>query len=167
MTGVAAGAGRAYSLPRLEDPFHCLGEHRMSSPLLPPDYRPSDDEPFMNPIMTEYFRQKLLKWRADILRESGETLVNLQDGGLQEPNIADRALAETDRSLELRTRDRERKLLAKIDAALRRIEMNEYGYCEETGEPISIRRLEARPIATLSLEAQERHERMERTHRDD
>jgi len=138
-----------------------------SSPLLPPDYRPSDDEPFMNDIMKEYFRQKLLRWRAELLRESTETLASLQDGGLQEPDIADRASAETDRALELRTRDRERKLISKIDAALERIENGEYGYCEETGEPIGVRRLEARPIATLSLEAQERHERLERTHRDD
>jgi DnaK suppressor protein len=139
----------------------------MSSPLLPPDYRPSEDEEFMNPVMTEFFRQKLLRWRAELLRESTETLNNLQDGGIQEPDIADRASAETDRSLELRTRDRERKLIAKIDAALQRIEDGEYGYCEETGEPIGVRRLEARPIATLSLEAQERHERLERTHRDE
>ena len=139
----------------------------MSSPLLSPDYRPSEDEEFMNPVMTEFFRQKLLRWRAELLRESTETLNNLQDGGIQEPDIADRASAETDRSLELRTRDRERKLIAKIDAALQRIEDGEYGYCEETGDPIGVRRLEARPIATLSLEAQERHERLERTHRDE
>ncbi len=139
----------------------------MSSPLLSPDYRPSEDEEFMNPVMTEFFRQKLLRWRAELLRESTETLNNLQDGGIQEPDIADRASAETDRSLELRTRDRERKLIAKIDAALQRIEDGEYGYCEETGEPIGVRRLEARPIATLSLEAQERHERKERVHRED
>ncbi|MDE1147672.1 MAG: RNA polymerase-binding protein DksA [Azospirillaceae bacterium] len=139
----------------------------MSSPILPPDYRPSEDEPFMSPVMTEFFRQKLLQWRAELLKESNETLVNLQDGGIQEPDIADRASAETDRSLELRTRDRERKLISKIDEALERIELGEYGYCEETGEPIGVRRLEARPIATLSVEAQERHERMERTQRDD
>lgn len=139
----------------------------MSATLVPPDYRPSEDEEFMNPIMLEYFRQKLLRWRTELLAESTETLTNLADGGIQEPDIADRASAETDRSLELRTRDRERKLLAKIDAALKRIEDGSYGYCEETGEPISIRRLEARPNATLSLEAQERHERLERTHRDD
>lgn len=138
-----------------------------TAPLLPPDYRPTDDEPFMNPAMKEYFRQKLLRWRAELLRESTETLTNLQDGGLQEPDIADRASAETDRALELRTRDRERKLISKIDEALQRIEDDEYGYCEETGDPIGVRRLEARPIATLSLEAQERHERLERTHRDD
>jgi DnaK suppressor protein len=134
---------------------------------LPPDYRPSDDEPFMNERMREYFRQKLRRWKQELLRESSETLENLQDGGLSEPDIADRASAETDRSLELRTRDRERKLIAKIDAALQRIEDGSYGYCEETDEPISLRRLEARPIATLSIEAQERHERLERTHRDD
>lgn len=134
---------------------------------LPPDYHPSDDEAFMNESMKEYFRQKLLTWRAELLRESDETLAHLQEGGLQEPDIADRASAETDRALELRTRDRERKLIAKIDAALQRIEDGSYGYCEETGEPITIRRLEARPIATLSIEAQERHERMERTHRED
>ncbi|WP_037459431.1 RNA polymerase-binding protein DksA [Skermanella stibiiresistens] len=139
----------------------------MSSPFPPPDYSPSEDEPFMNPQMTEYFRRKLLKWRSELLQESEETLQSLQEGGLQEADIADRASLETDRSLELRTRDRERKLISKIDAALTRIEDGSYGYCEETGEPISIRRLEARPIATLSLEAQERHERLERTHRDD
>jgi DnaK suppressor protein len=139
----------------------------MSSPIPSPDYRPSEDEPFMNPQMTEYFRLKLLKWRSELLQESEETLQSLQEGGLQEADIADRASLETDRSLELRTRDRERKLISKIDAALTRIEDGSYGYCEETGDPISIRRLEARPIATLSLEAQERHERLERTHRDD
>lgn len=135
---------------------------------LPPDYRPADDEEFMNPRMREYFRRKLLKWQAELLAESNETLQSLaDDGGLQEPDIADRASAETDRALELRTRDRERKLLSKIDAALQRIEDGSYGYCEETGDPIGVKRLEARPIATLSLEAQERHERMERTQRDD
>lgn len=134
---------------------------------LPPDYRPTDEEPFMNELMREYFRQKLLAWRSELLRESDETLAHLQEGGLQEPDIADRASAETDRALELRTRDRERKLIAKIDAALERVADGSYGYCEETGEPITIRRLEARPIATLSIEAQERHERLERTHRED
>lgn len=134
---------------------------------LPPDYKPSDSEPFMNERMLEYFRQKLLKWRGELLEESNDTLQSLQEGGILEPDIADRASIETDRSLELRTRDRARKLIAKIDQALDRIENGEYGYCEETDEPISIARLEARPIATLSLEAQERHERMERTHRDD
>jgi len=134
---------------------------------LPPDYRPSDDEPFMNPAMLEYFRQKLLAWRAELVVESNETLHSLQEGGLSEPDIADRASTETNRTLELRTRDRARKLIAKIDEALARIESGNYGYCEETHEPISLSRLEARPIATLSIEAQERHERMERTHRDD
>lgn len=138
-----------------------------SSPILPPDYRPSEDEPFMNERHLEYFRQKLLAWRHELLAESTETLAHLQEGGTQEPDVADRATVETDRALELRTRDRERKLIAKIDAALARIEDGSYGYCEETGDPIALRRLEARPIATLSIEAQERHERMERTHRDD
>ncbi|MEO5374507.1 MAG: RNA polymerase-binding protein DksA [Alphaproteobacteria bacterium] len=133
---------------------------------LPPDYRPSDDEPFMNDLQTEYFRRMLLRWRGELLREAGETLQHLQEGGILEPDIADRATVETDRALELRTRDRARKLIAKIDAALERIEDGSYGYCEETNEPIGVKRLEARPIATLSIEAQERHERMERTHRD-
>jgi DnaK suppressor protein len=136
-------------------------------PLLPPDYRPNEDEPFMNPMQQEYFRQKLLAWRLELLQESTETLQHLQQESLSEPDIADRASLESDRSLELKARDRERKLIAKIDEALRRLEEGSYGYCEETNEPISLRRLEARPIATLSLEAQERHERMERTKRDD
>lgn len=134
---------------------------------LPPDYRPSEDESFMNPQMREYFRQKLLQWKTELLKESGETINHMQSESLAEPDVADRASLESDRSLELRTRDRERKLIAKIDDALQRIEDGSYGYCEETGEPIAIRRLEARPIATLSLEAQERHERLERTQRDD
>jgi len=134
---------------------------------LPRGYVPSEKEPFMNPKMREYFRLKLLNWKEELRRESGETLLHLQEESLQEPDIADRASLETDRSLVLRTRDRERKLIAKIDEALRRIEENSYGFCEETGEPIGLRRLEARPIATLSIESQERHERMERTHRDD
>jgi DnaK suppressor protein len=139
----------------------------MANPLLPPDYRPSEDEEFMNPRQREYFRQKLYSWRAELLRESNETLRNLQSESLAVPDMSDRATKETDRALELRTRDRQRKLISKIDEALRRIDEGTYGYCEETDEPISIRRLEARPIATLSLEAQERHERMERTRRDD
>ncbi|HJS32185.1 MAG TPA: RNA polymerase-binding protein DksA [Alphaproteobacteria bacterium] len=139
----------------------------MSYPLLPPDYRPSEDEEFMNPVMREYFRQRLLRWRTELLRESTETLLHLQEDTVQEADLADRATLETDRSIELRTRDRERKLIQKIDDAMRRIEDGSYGLCEETNEPISIKRLEARPIATLSLEAQERHERLERTHRDD
>jgi DnaK suppressor protein len=117
--------------------------------------------------MREYFRVKLLEWKQELLEDSTETLQHLQQGGLAEPDLADRASLETDRSLELRTRDRERKLISKIEEALRRIDNGTYGYCEETSEPISLRRLEARPIATLSLEAQEHHERMERTHRDD
>jgi len=134
---------------------------------LPPDYKPSEKEDFMNPMMLEYFRQKLLEWKNELLRESSDTLEHLQEGGILEPDIADRASTETDRALELRTRDRARKLIAKIDEALDRITEGSYGYCEETHEPITIRRLEARPIATLSIDAQERHERMEKTHRDD
>jgi len=131
------------------------------------EYRPSEDEPFMNERQLEYFRQKLLNWKDDILRESRETLSHLQHDTENHPDLADRASSETDRALELRTRDRQRKLISKIDEALRRIEEGNYGYCEETGEPIGLARLEARPIATLSLEAQERHERRERVHRDD
>ncbi|HEY9163728.1 MAG TPA: RNA polymerase-binding protein DksA [Magnetovibrio sp.] len=134
---------------------------------LPPDYKPSEKEEFMNPMMLEYFRQKLQEWKQELLKESSETLEHLQEGGILEPDIADRASIETDRALELRTRDRARKLISKIDEALDRITEGSYGYCEETHEPISIRRLEARPIATLSIDAQERHERMEKTHRDD
>ncbi len=130
-------------------------------------YRPSEGEKFMNARMATYFRRRLLHWRDGLLQESTETLQHLQEDSMAEPDIADRASLETDRSLELRTRDRERKLLGKIDAALSRIDQGTYGYCEETDEPISLRRLEARPIATLSIEAQEWHERMERTHRDD
>ena len=133
----------------------------------PEVYRPSDDEPFMNSRQTEYFRRKLLSWKDDILRESRETVALLQAVTENHPDVADRASSETDRAIELRARDRQRKLIAKIDAALRRIEDGSYGYCEETGEPIGLARLDARPIATLSLEAQERHERRERVHRDD
>jgi DnaK suppressor protein len=129
-------------------------------------YRPSDKEPFMNERQREYFRKKLLAWKEDILREAKETLQHLQDENQNHPDLADRASSETERTIELRARDRQRKLIAKIDAALQRIEDGTYGYCEETGEPISIKRLEARPIATLSLEAQERHERRERVYRD-
>jgi DnaK suppressor protein len=131
------------------------------------DYKPREDEPFMNDRQREYFRTKLLNWKEDILRESRETLAHLQDDNNILPDLADRASTETDRSLELRTRDRQRKLISKIDAALKRIDDGTYGYCEETGEPISLRRLDARPIATLSIEAQERHERRERVYRDD
>ncbi len=137
------------------------------SPLLPPDYHPHEDEDFMNSMQLEYFRRKLLKWRDELLAESNETLSSMQSESLAESDLGDRATLETDRAIELRTRDRERKLISKIDEALRRIDEGNYGFCEETREPIAIRRLEARPIATLSLEAQEQHERMERTHRDD
>jgi DnaK suppressor protein len=130
-------------------------------------YRPTDKEPFMNDRQRDYFRQKLLAWREDILKEAKETLQHLQDENQNHPDFADRASSETDRAIELRARDRQRKLIAKIDEALSRIEDGTYGYCEETGEPISIKRLEARPIATLSIEAQERHERRERVYRDE
>src|SRR5579859_4694109 len=129
-------------------------------PTLPPDYRPSEDEEFMNPKQVEYFRLKLLRWRAELLAESTETLSHLKEESLSEPDVTDRATLETDRFTELRTRDRERKLISKIDSALQRIEIGTYGYCEETDEPIGVRRLEARPIATLSLEAQERNDQL-------
>lgn len=140
-----------------------------NSVTLPPDYDPEKDKgPFMNPIMKEYFRMKLIAWRTELLKESEHTIQEtLQGTELQKPDLADRASAETDHALELRTRDRERKLISKINSTLRAIDDDEYGYCEETGEPISLARLKARPIATLSLEAQERHERLERTKRDD
>jgi DnaK suppressor protein len=131
------------------------------------NYRPTDKEPFMNERQRDYFRQKLLNWREDILKESRETLQHLQDENQNHPDLADRASSETDRAIELRARDRQRKLVAKIDSALQRLEDGTYGYCEETGEPISLKRLEARPIATLSVEAQERHERRERVYRDE
>lgn len=131
------------------------------------DYRPTEAEPFMNERQRRYFREKLHAWRDEILRESRETLEHLQDENQNHPDIVDRASSETDRAIELRARDRQRKLISKIDAALARIEDGSYGYCEETGEPISLRRLDARPIATLSIEAQERHERRERVYRDD
>ena len=134
---------------------------------LPPDYRPAEDEEFMNPRQLAYFRRKLLDWKEDILREARETLQTLQSESLREPDVTDRASSETDWSIELRTRDRQRKLISKIDAALRRIETGEYGFCEVTGEPISLARLEARPIATMTVEAQERHEKNERISRDD
>ena len=134
---------------------------------LPPDYRPSDSEEFMNPQQQAYFRHKLFRWRQELLREAEDTLASLSAGGINEADLTDRASVETDRALELRTRDRARKLISKIDQALERLDNGTYGYCEETGEPIGLRRLEARPIATLTIEAQERHERMERIHRDD
>jgi DnaK suppressor protein len=134
---------------------------------LPDDYRPAEDEPFMNERQLEYFRRKLVTWKQELLDQSAETIDNLQDSARNVPDLADRASEETDRALELRTRDRQRKLVAKIDAALRRIENGEYGYCEMSGEPISLKRLDARPIATMTLEAQEKHERREKVHRDD
>jgi DnaK suppressor protein len=137
--------------------------------IVSPDYDPEKDKgKFMNPVMLEYFRQALIKWRTELVKESQETIHNtLQNTELQKPDLADRASAETDHALELRTRDRERKLISKIYEALQRIDDGEYGFCEETGEPITVARLKARPIATLSIEAQERHERLEKTHRDD
>ncbi len=134
---------------------------------LPEDYRPAESEPFMNERQTEYFRRKLQNWKAEILEDSRDTVAGMKDQTRNIPDVADRASEETDRALELRTRDRQRKLVNKIDAALRRIDEGEYGYCEITGEPISLKRLDARPIATMSLEAQERHERREKVHRDD
>ena len=139
----------------------------MSVEALADDYRPSEDEEFMNARQREYFRKKLNAWKDEILRESRETLDNLQEESTNHPDMADRASSESDRALELRTRDRQRKLIAKIDSALKRIEDGSYGFCEETGEPIGLARLDARPIATLSLEAQEMHERREKVYRDD
>ncbi len=142
--------------------------HKMKAEVfLPDDYRPADDEPFMNERQLEYFRRKLLDWKVDLLEDSRDTIEHMKDGTRNIPDIADRASEETDRALELRTRDRQRKLVNKIDAALRRIDEGEYGYCEISGEPISLKRLDARPIATMTLEVQERHERREKVHRDD
>lgn len=134
---------------------------------LPDDYKPAEDEPFMNERQTEYFRKRLTDWRDEMLSDGRDTIETLQDGTRNIPDVTDRASEETDRALELRTRDRQRKLVAKIDAALRRIDEGEFGYCDVTGDPISLKRLDARPIATMSLEAQERHERREKVHRDD
>ena len=134
---------------------------------LPKNYAPADDEPIMNDRQVEYFKRKLMDWKADLLLETKDTIEGLQDGTRNIPDVADRASEETDRALELRTRDRQRKLVSKIDAALRRITEGEYGYCEVTGDPISLKRLDARPIATMSLESQERHERREKVHRED
>lgn len=143
------------------------GNDMTSETVISDDYRPTENEPFMNERQLEYFRHKLLDWKAELLADSRDTIEGLQDSTRNIPDIADRASEETDRALELRTRDRQRKLVSKIDAALRRIDEGEYGYCEVTGEPISLKRLDARPIATMSLEAQERHERREKVHRDD
>ena len=139
----------------------------MSKVTLDEGYHPTEDEPFMNERHREYFRRKLNRWKQEIRREAQETLVTLQSENEDHPDVADRASSETDRAIELRARDRQRKLIAKIEAALSRLEDGTYGYCDETGEPISLKRLEARPIATLSLEAQERHERHERVYRED
>jgi len=143
------------------------GNDMKAENFLADDYRPAEDEPFMNERQLEYFRRKLTAWKEDLLEESRGTVVGLQDGTRNIPDVADRASEETDRALELRTRDRQRKLIAKIESALRRIDEGEYGYCEKTGDPISLKRLDARPIATMTLEAQERHERREKVHRDD
>ena len=151
----------------MPDTWRDEGIEMKSEVFLPEDYRPAEDEPFMNAQQLEYFRRKLVAWRQDLLDGSRETIEGLQDGTRAIPDVADRASEETDRALELRTRDRQRKLVSKIDAALRRIEEGEFGYCEMTGEPISLKRLDARPIATMTLEAQERHERREKVHRDD
>ncbi len=170
----AAAASRAKPLPARTIAAKATpapskkGAAKVSEPMvLPPNYRPSDDEPFMNERQRMYFRQKLLAWKEDIVRQTKETLAGLHEDSAQHADLADRATSETDRALELRARDRQRKLISKIDAALARIEDGTYGYCEETGEPIGLKRLDARPIATLSLEAQERHERRERVYRED
>lgn len=138
-----------------------------TSVILPPDYKPSEDEEYMNEMQVEYFRQKLLDWKKSLLAQSQDTLEELRQGGLNQPDELDRASMETDKALDLRTKDRARKLISKINDALKRIEDGTYGYCEETGEPIGVERLEARPVATLSIEAQERHERMEKTYSED
>ena len=138
-----------------------------TSVILPPDYKPSADEEYMNEMRVEYFRQKLLDWKKSLLAQSQDTLEELRQGGLNQPDELDRASMETDKALDLRTKDRARKLISKINDALKRIEDGTYGYCEETGEPIGVERLEARPVATLSIEAQERHERMEKTYSED
>ncbi len=138
-----------------------------SAVILPPDYVPSPDEEYMNDLQVEYFRQKLLAWKKSLLNQSQDTLEDLRQGGLNQPDEIDRASMETDKALDLRTKDRARKLISKINDALKRIEDGTYGYCEETGEPIGLERLEARPVATLSIEAQERHERMEKTYDDE
>lgn len=138
-----------------------------SAVILPPDYVPSPDEEYMNDLQVEYFRQKLLDWKKSLLNQSQDTLEDLRQGGLNQPDDIDRASMENDKALDLRTKDRARKLISKINDALKRIEDGTYGYCEETGEPIGLERLEARPVATLSIEAQERHERMEKTYDDE
>ena len=154
--------------PQAREKFLSMGSKKKGGEVeLDPDYRPSDDEPFMNERQRAYFRVKLKTWKEDIIRQTRETLAGLHEDSTQHADLADRATSETDRALELRARDRQRKLINKIDAALARIEDGSYGYCEETGEPIGLKRLDARPIATLSVEAQERHERRERVYRED
>ena len=143
------------------------GKNMKAETFLPDDYRPAEDEPFMNDQQVEYFRRKLLNWKSELMEDTRDTVAGMKDQTRNIPDIADRASEETDRSIELRTRDRQRKLVSKIDSALRRIDEGEYGYCDITGEPISLKRLDARPIATMSLEAQERHERGEKVHRKD
>jgi DnaK suppressor protein len=166
--GEAAKLAAKNRRARMGEHLSSLGVQRMKAEVvIDAEYRPAEDEPFMNNRQKEYFRRKLLDWKESILGESKGTIVGLQEDTRNIPDLADRASAETDRALELRTRDRQRKLISKIDAALRRIDENVYGYCEETGEPISLKRLDARPIATLSLEAQEKHERREKVYRDD
>jgi DnaK suppressor protein len=152
---------------RAVDVTNIKGTTMKAENFLPDDYRPAEDEPFMNERQEEYFRRKLLSWKADLMEDTRDTVAGMKDQTRNIPDVADRASEETDRSLELRTRDRQRKLVSKIDGALRRIDEGEYGYCSITGEPISLKRLDARPIATMSLEAQERHERREKIHRDD
>ncbi len=173
-TPAAAAKGKAVAAPKAKASVKkkvagkkMAARAKASSIVLPPDYRPSEDEPFMNELQRVYFRQRLLSWKEEILRQTRETLAGLHAESTQHADLADRATSETDRALELRARDRQRKLIAKIDAALARIEDGTYGYCEETGEPIGLKRLDARPIATLSVEAQERHERRERVYRED
>lgn len=165
-TKTKSGTGTATAT--LAAPAPATATTTKSTPLvLPADYRPSDDEPFMNERQRAYFRRKLINWREEILQQTRETLVGLFEETAQHADITDRATSETDRALELRARDRQRKLISKIDAAIERIDNGSYGYCEETGEPIGLRRLDARPIATLSLEAQERHERREKVYREE
>jgi DnaK suppressor protein len=167
-TPVAATKSRAVSKAAQKQTDKKLVDRAKASAIvMPADYRPSEDEPFMNEYQRLYFRQKLVNWKEDIIRQTKETLEGLHEDSVQHADLADRATSETDRALELRARDRQRKLISKIDAALARIEDGTYGYCEETGEPIGLKRLDARPIATLSLEAQERHERRERVYRED
>ena len=165
---VAAPAARSQVRAAQNKPEKKLTARAPTRPVvLTPDYRPSENEPFMSEMHRAYFRQKLMTWKDEIIRQTKETLVILHEDSVQHADIADRATSETDRSLELRARDRQRKLIAKIDAAISRIDDGSYGYCEDTGEPIGLKRLEARPIATLSLEAQERHERREKVYRED